>query len=370
NSSSKDHHVGGGADSGAGGVDTTEKIQSIESKFHVNTTINPGAGLSKVFYGIDYTPPGSQEPYCTVNLGSVIEDVKVLSQLTNRIRIYGMACQQAELVLKAIEYLGLSDMQIILTLWVDSNSTSWENQKNILWNLIENDVKMDTSSISDLAPKNTTRTGNMTLSKSVSRINGISLGNEVLYRNEDNTKMNQHVPISTLTDYIDQIRKGLAARSKEASSSSDSNVADLGQQLKQIPIFSSDLGCNAYQFVDEVDEIMSNIHPFFAQVAVNQAANWTIQNFRSESVETAAGKPAGISEVGWPSGPSASKLGAAVPSLDNLQTFIDDWICQAIKRKIPYYYFEAFDGPWKSSVNPREAQWGSEHKLKVTLPKC
>ncbi|KAF9996562.1 hypothetical protein BGZ80_001461 [Entomortierella chlamydospora] len=264
----RSHHVGGGV----GDADVTEKIQSIESKSHVNTTINPGAGLNKVFYGIDYTPSGSQEPYCTVNLGSVIGDAKVLSQLTNRIRIFNMACQQAESMLKAIEYLGLEEMQIILTLWVDNNSTSWENQKSILWNLIENDIKMDSRRIGDLAPRNTTSTGIMTLSKPVSKTSGISVGNEVLCRNGDNAKLDRQVPVQILTDYIDQIRKGLAARSKEASSSSDSNVVALGQQLKQIPIFSSGLGCNVYQIVDEVDEVMSNIHSFFAQVEINQAA--------------------------------------------------------------------------------------------------
>ncbi|KAF9185350.1 hypothetical protein BGZ49_004318, partial [Haplosporangium sp. Z 27] len=303
----KDHDHNGTTDNNDGA--STDKVQSIEAKFHVNTTITPIPGLSKIFYGIDYTPPGSQEPFCNVNLGTVIEDIKVLSQLTNRIRIYGMACQQAEVVLKAIEYLELPDMQLIMTLWVDSNSTSWDNQQRILWNLIDNDVKMDTSSISNLPAKNVTSGNNtLTFSKSIARINGISVGNEVLYRNEDNTKMDQHVPVSTLTGYISQVKTGLSTRAKLALASSNTTISTLGKQLKEIPVFSSDLGRNAYQIVDDVDEIMSNIHPFFAQVAAHQAANWTIQNYKTESEETANGKPSGISEVGWPSGPASFKL--------------------------------------------------------------
>ncbi|KAF9433460.1 hypothetical protein BGZ76_009432 [Entomortierella beljakovae] len=351
---------------------TSSKVQSIEAKYHVNSTINPNPALSNVFYGIDYTPAGSQEPYCGLNQGAVIEDIKVISQLTNRIRIYGMACHQAESVLKAIEYLGLPDMQIALTLWVDSNSTSWEAQKRTFWNLIDNDVKLDTSSISDLTPQS--KTGkDFTLSKSISRINGISVGNEVLFRNEDMSKLDQHVPVSTLTDYINQIRDGLALRAKEASSSSDAKVVALGKNLTNIPIFSSDLGRNAYQIEDSVDEVMSNIHPFFAQTQVQDAADWAANNYKSETVSAAGDKPAGISEVGWPSGPSSAKIGAAVPSMDNLQQFVNDWVCLAMKKKIPYYFFEAFDEPWKSSINPREAQWGimtSERKMKITLPKC
>lgn len=62
-----------------------------------------------------------------------------------------------------------------------------------------------------------------------------------------------------------------------------------------------------------------------------------------------------------------------MPSMENLQTFVDTWVCQANKKNVPYYYFEAFDEPWKSSINPRESQWGLmtvDRKLKVTIPNC
>ncbi|KAI8594913.1 glycoside hydrolase superfamily [Dissophora ornata] len=309
-------------------------VQSIEDFYHVNKTITKDPSLVNIFYGIDYTPMGSQEPGCKVNLGNVIEDIKVLSQLTNRIRLYGMACQQTEAVLKAIEYLELPNMQVVLTLWVDSSPQSWLKQSQIFWNLIDNELKMDTSSV-------------------ISRIMGISVGNEVLFRNEDLNYPAGFVPVSTLTGYIDEIRQGLAERF--------------------IPVFSSDLGRNAHQIVNQVDWVMSNIHPFFANTVATTATSWAIANFKNETLGAAAGKPAAISEIGWPSGPSSASQGLSVPSMDNLQTFLDSWVCLANKSNIPYFYFEAFDEPWKNSINAREAQWGImtvDRTLKVTLPRC
>ncbi|KAI1300402.1 hypothetical protein EDD11_006208 [Mortierella claussenii] len=352
----------------------SQRFQSIETTFHVNSTITPDPNFRKIFYGIDYTPHGSQEPDCRVNLGQVIEDIKMLSQLTNRIRLYGMACQQSEAVLKAIEYLGLPDMQVILTLWVDHNSASWKEQSRIFWGLIDNDLQVDTSFIGNADGQDDTLAADtVTISQVASRIIGISIGNEVLFRNEDQNKKKEHVPLSVLEGYIQEIRAGLAERATKAITSSSPEMASLGQQLTEIPVFSSDLGRNAGQIVDQVDVIMSNIHPFFAYASAAEAADWAFQNFKNETASAAAGKPAVISEIGWPSGPSSAKLGPAVPSVENLQTFVNTWVCQANKKKVPYYFFEAFDEPWKNSINARESQWGImtvNRKLKVSLPRC
>ncbi|KAG0204009.1 hypothetical protein BGX33_008769 [Mortierella sp. NVP41] len=319
-----------GIGAGGGATNPREQLhQTIEPMFHANTTIIPDPNLRKVFYGLDYTPRGSQEPDCRVNLGSVIEDIKILSQLTSRIRLYGMACRQTEDVMKALQYLDLPDMQVILTLWVDSNKASWEEQSRMFWNLIDNNLVMDAStSTGDIAlHEQAVRSADtITVSKVASRIIGISVGNEVLFRKEDPTKKKEHVPLETLDGYIQEIRRGLRDRAMAAAQLPSPIYSALGQQLDQIPVFSSDLGRNAHQIVD-----------------------------KDETVKAARGKPAMISEVGWPRGPSSAALGPAVPSMENLQTFVDTWVCEANRRNVPYYYFEAFDEPWKNSINPRES---------------
>ncbi|KAF9381671.1 hypothetical protein CPC16_009736 [Podila verticillata] len=364
-----------GPGTGAGGKDARQQLNdSIETIYHVNKTIHRDPNLINAFYGLDYTPRGSQEPDCKANLGSIIEDIKVLSQLTNRIRLYGMACRQTEFVLKAIEYLGLSDMQVIMTLWVDNNKTSWDKQVRVFWNLIDNDILMDASNNDgDLQESTFKSQGTIRISKVASRIIGVSVGNEVLFRNEDESRKKDHVPLSTLSAYMNEIRQGLAERAAAASASSDPALNNRGRLLGQIPIFSSDLGRNAHQIVDQVDWVLSNIHPFFAYTNVDSAADWAFNNFKEETLIAAAGKPAMISEVGWPSGPSSARLGPAVPSMENLQTFVDTWICAANEQSIPYYFFEAFDEPWKISINQRESQWGImtvDRQLKVRIPTC
>ncbi|KAF9572604.1 hypothetical protein EC968_009676 [Mortierella alpina] len=349
-----------------GGIQSPESIESI---YHVNKTITLDPHLKKVFYGIDYTPRGSQEPDCRVNLGQVIEDIKILSQLTTRIRLYGMACRQTADVLRAIEYLGLPEMQVILTLWVDHNPVNWQKQSRLFWGLIDNDLEIMSNNDGQIA-----KTGKPTThSPASSRIIGISVGNEVLFRNEGKAKSKEFVPVSVLTGYMSEIRSGLAQRAATAALSSDAAVVSLGRYLGEIPVFSSDLGRNAFQIADQADWIMSNIHPFFAYTPVQEAATWAFANYRTETLPAASGKPAVISEVGWPSGPSSAKMGTAVPSLENLQIFLDSWVCQANKHKLPYYYFEAFDEPWKSSINVRESQWGImtvDRRLKVNIPSC
>ncbi|KAG0324483.1 hypothetical protein BG004_003468 [Podila humilis] len=366
----------------AGETYTRQQLnEAIESMYQVNATIIKDPKLVKVFYGMDYTPRGSQEPDCRANLGHVIEDIKVLSQLTDRIRLYGMACHQAEYVLKAIEYLGLDDMQVILTLWVDNNKASWEKQARIFWNIIDNHILVETTTTSTSA-SNSNNKGNNNV-QVTSRISGVSVGNEVLFRNEDTSRKQDHVPVATLTHYIDEIRRGLSERASDittttATSSASSNDPSMllksrRQMLGQIPIFSSDLGRNAHQIVDKVDWVLSNIHPFFAYTPVDQAADWALSNFKTETLKAAHGKPAMISEVGWPSGPNSATLGSAVPSMDNLQTFVDTWVCNANAENIPYYFFEAFDEPWKNSINAREAQWGImtvDRQLKIRVPTC
>ncbi|KAF9973921.1 hypothetical protein BGZ73_002820 [Actinomortierella ambigua] len=404
--------IPGGGKGGGGPGDT------IEAFYGINKTITPTPGLAKIFYGLDYTPRGSQEPNCHNSFPEIVEDIKVLSQLTTRIRLYGMGCDQAIMVLKAIEFLELADMQVVLTIWVDHNPrTSWEKQSKAFWDVIDRDVAMLPN---QLVPKPIPGS----LSPAVSRVIGISVGNEVLFRNEDKTKPHEHVPVATLMRYINEVRRGLALRSQQAlkyakylavidadgnsSNNSSLNLETIGltkeeflqmknayhgrmsagesliagtgadlmskaRHLADIPVFSSDLGRNAHQIVSAVDEVMSNIHPFFASQLARKAADWTILNYLTETVRAADGKPAVISEVGWPSGPVSEVWGSAVPSVDNLQVFVNDWVCKANRLRIPYYFFEAFDEPWKRSINPREALWGlmdTERRLKIRLPTC
>jgi hypothetical protein len=55
----------------------------------LNTTIIKNANLHQSFYGLGYTPSDTQYPTCGATQDVVLEDMKVLSQLTTRLRLYG-----------------------------------------------------------------------------------------------------------------------------------------------------------------------------------------------------------------------------------------------------------------------------------------
>ncbi|KAG0037747.1 hypothetical protein BGZ82_001939, partial [Podila clonocystis] len=61
------------------------------------TEFTPDPNLRKAFYGVVYNPAKSLMPWCGATLQAVIDDVILMSQITNRIRIYGMDCSQAAL---------------------------------------------------------------------------------------------------------------------------------------------------------------------------------------------------------------------------------------------------------------------------------
>lgn len=119
---------------------------------------------------------------------------------------------------------------------------------------------------------------------------------------------------------------------------------------------------------------MSNVHPWFANVSIDQAADWTADFFQENNVVVAQGLPNKpqmyIAETGWPSMSSDAgnaNNGPSLASVDNLQVsacirmrvvwrslacvqkFLDTFVCQANTNGTGYFYFEFFDEAWKVS---------------------
>jgi exo-beta-1,3-glucanase (GH17 family) len=115
-------------------------------------------------------------------------------------------------------------------------------------------------------------------------------------------------------------------------------------------VATSDLGDNwNSDLVSAVDVVMSNVHPFFAGVNVDVAAAWTWDFWQSHDVVLTKGttKKQVISEVGWPSGggkdcgssPTCdSDTPGSVASVDNMNKFMSDWVCQALENGTDYFW--------------------------------
>lgn len=150
--------------------------------------------------------------------------------------------------------------------------------------------------------------------------------------------------------------------------------------------------------LEAIDYGLSNVHPWFAQVTADSAAQWTFDFFQTNNVVRiccshtflqliSLQEPAAlltntprmyIAETGWPSGANETAFetyGQAVASEPNLQTFIDTFVCQANRDNIRYFFFEYQDVKWKDlRYGEVEGYWGlftQQKKLKdLTIPTC
>jgi exo-beta-1,3-glucanase (GH17 family) len=282
--------------------------------------------LHKVFPGIDYTPWGVQYPLCLKyppSQNNVTRDVAVLTQLTNNVRLYGTDCNQTEMVLHAIDKLEIKDMKIWLGVWIDSNETTSRRQIDQLYKIIDD-------------------------AKDTSIFNGAIVGNEALYRAGSDKTSAQ----TTLINYMQEVKDHFKKK----------NIG--------LPVATSDLGDNwDATLVQAADVVMANVHPFFGGIPVDQAAAWTWQFWQDHNVALTKGtnKKQVISEVGWPSGGGNDcGLGAAncpndtagsVAGVDEMNKFMEDWVCQALENGTDYFWFEAFDEPWKIVYNTAKENW-------------
>lgn len=273
--------------------------------------------LHKVFPGIDYTPMYTQYPACLsypASQNNVTRDVAVLSQLSNTIRLYGTDCNQTQMVLHAIDRLGLNGtVKVWLGVWQDSNTTTNTRQLEQLYNIFDEHGS--------------------------SSFVGVIVGNEVLYR-EDMTA-------TELISIIGDVKANMTSRGID------------------LPIASSDLGDNwTAELANAVDFVMANIHPFFAGVTAEEGASWTWDFWQNHDVafKTNASQNI-ISETGWPSQGGTDCGGAttcavgSVAGITELNTFMENWVCDAITNGTNYFWFEAFDEPWKIQYNSGDENW-------------
>ena len=300
--------------------------------------------LHKVFPGMDYTPINTQYPECIgfpPSQNNVTRDIAVLSQLTNTIRLYGTDCNQTEMVVHAIQRLEMQDtMKVWIGVWQDGNTTTNARQLAQLWDIVDQ--------------------------YGADPFAGVIVANEILFR--------QQMTTTQLASLLDEVRTNLTGKGID------------------LPVATSDLGdaLNA-EVADKSDYIMANIHPFFAGVSADDAAEFTYafwENNNKPLWKSDTSKNV-IAEVGWPSqggtncGPSATAgsdcAAGSVAGIPGMQRLMDDWVCQALANGTNYFWFSAFDEPWKERFNTPgkawEDQWGlmdvNRHlKDDLKIPDC
>lgn len=301
-----------GGSSGSGSSSTLYDINSRQVKAVLNDD-----RLHKVFPTIDYTPWYAQYPACLSPGGgptqnNVTLDIARLSQLAPAVRLYGTDCNQTELVLEAIDRLQMKDtMKVWLGVYLDGNNqTTNDRQLKDLYRILDD--------------------------YDHSYFVGVIVGNEVLYQ--------KTMTAAQLGAQLDYVR---------------SNFTSRGINL---PVSTADLGDNwTADLVQTSDIVMSNIHPFFAGTVAADAAAWAWNFWQTKDVAQTTSKTGTvgtltyptqiISEIGWPSqggndcgvatDPAfgcTSDTDGAVASVDNLNTFMDSWVCDAMTNGTTYFW--------------------------------
>jgi len=291
---------------------------------------------------------GSQLPDCGNSLDEVIEDIQLMSQLTTNIRLYGADCNQSSLVLAAIE-LTQVNMSVYLGNYPEpDNGTAYERQRNEIQVALQN--------------------------YGVDHVSGVTVGNEFIL--DYITAAGQSDPNGPA---------GMEAAAMLIPWINDTRSMLEGMNLgKTIPVGNADAGSYFNTDVLEaVDYGMSNVHPWFANQSIEDAAGWTASFFNTTNVQAAAELPNKpqmyIAETGWPTGTSELNAnpndGPSVASAANLQIFLDTFVCQANANGTGYFFFEFSDEPWKATeYGGVEGFWGlfnSNKTLKpINIPNC
>ncbi|KAJ3069425.1 hypothetical protein HDU98_007486 [Podochytrium sp. JEL0797] len=294
----------------------------------LNLTYTPDPRLKKVLYGLDYTPPfcGQYNTGCCLTQQDVLEHVKLMSQVTTRIRIYGMDCLLGDFTLNAIRLLGV-DMQVALTVWVSNDITVVDRQTKELIRVVEK--------------------------YNFANISAISVGNELLLGAGDQGSEAQVY----LNSQLDNVRATILKIANNGSTPLNHTIpkivsTDVASSWGEYP-----------QLIEHSDEAWGNVHPFFAGVTPQNGTDFASKSFYDPSnglysIAAKFNKTGVISETGWPTAPANMSYEAAVPTVENMVIYMKDFVCMAETKNIVYYWFEAFDCPWKGVYSLREASWG------------
>jgi len=297
-------------------------------------------------YGMAYEPLGAILPTCGATFDRVLEDVYLMSQLTTRVRLYGTDCNATRLVMDAISQTKVN-LSIYIGIYVDNNDTVYTRQRD------------EAQSLLNLY--------------GADGVLGITVGNEFILDNV--TAANSSNPAGPV---------GVAAAEFLITKIQDMRSMLAGMTLsKTIPVGNGDAGAYTnVELLSAVDYFMSNIHPWFGDVPIEQAAGWTWEFFEQNNVAMAANLTNHpdliIAEVGWPSNSSSvadETNGPSTASIASLQTFIDTFMCQSNANQTQWFWFENMDQPWKTvEYGGVEGWWGlfdSNNQLKnVTIPNC
>ncbi|MFC1552249.1 chitobiase/beta-hexosaminidase C-terminal domain-containing protein [Candidatus Latescibacterota bacterium] len=287
------------------GSDPTESSSTYSNSLNIASTMTLKArayksnwdpsGIASVIYvfnnkynGICYGPfRDNEDPGYGIQptREELKEDLYFISKLSSSIRTYGIT-DSLSFIPELCQEVGLNCYPGALI-----SSNSCENDREI-------------QSVIEVASQN------------FSCIKGLIIGNEVLLRNDRSE--------SELIEYINRVKE---------STEYPVSTAETWKVWIDHP-----------QLVKNVDFLLVHIHPYWDSLSVDHAANHVVEKW--ELLKTHyPGKTIIVGETGWPT--NGEEVGEAIPSPENQQKFVSDFLSLANENSIQHFYFEVFDEKWK-----------------------
>jgi exo-beta-1,3-glucanase (GH17 family)/cellulose synthase/poly-beta-1,6-N-acetylglucosamine synthase-like glycosyltransferase len=120
------------------------------------------------------------------------------------------------------------------------------------------------------------------------------------------------------------------------------------------------------ELVKHVDFIAVHLLPYWEKIPVQSAVDYSFDRL-AQLHKQYPHKKIVISETGWPS--HGDVKGTAVASIQNESLYLREFAVRAKKQDVDYYVIEAFDQPWKMSVEGRAGSywgvWSADREMKV-----
>lgn len=222
-------------------------------------------------------------------------DLTILKPLSNRIRLYG-ALENSEIIGLAANH----GMLVTAGAWIGADENA--NRREIA-----------------------ALTAKLKIYPNIERA---IVGNESLLR--------QDVTPEQLMHYLDEVR---SKTSKPISTAEPWHIWEKNPDL-----------------VRHVDFIAVHLLPYHEGLPIERAVDYAMQRYEA-LMQKFPRKKIVITEIGWPSrGPT---IGEAVASEINQARFVREFLARAAKKPYDYYLMEAFDQPWKQSLEGwAGAYWG------------
>ncbi len=233
-----------------------------------------------------------------VNEADIDKDLALLENKVHAIRTYSMLRGQH----KIPEIAAKHNLNVTLGAWIDGNL-----EKN----------RQEIETLLDIGRQNNPK------------VIRIMVGNEVLLRND--------IPEEALIEYIREVKKRGNGRPVSTSET-------WAEWLKHPKV------------VEEVDFIAVHILPYWEGIAAEDAVDYIFDRYHDVQ-KAYPNKPVIITELGWPSDGQPARHATA--SVSNQAKVLREFLNRADQEKITYYIVEAFDQPWKQSIEGSAgAYWG------------